>query len=167
MPVATAPADRSPTPETRSKRRREDRQPPSPTVVIADANPWVRRELAMGISPHLPNGTPGEARSPAEVLMSIAEPRCRVLVIDPCMPTVGQSDGLPLLRRICCLRRDLLILVLTPHPRQLLRDRGLPAQIEHVYAKSVSAIWLSRFIGLALLQGEEPDGPGYAVDHGR
>lgn len=122
------------------------------SIIIADPNPWVRRELAQTIRPYLGTEIINEARSPAEVLTLVADPHCRVLVIDPCMPTLGQTDGVPLLRRICCLRPDLLVLVLSPQRFSLLRDRALPAQIEHVYAKSVSAAWLCRFISLALLR---------------
>ncbi|HYQ22067.1 response regulator [Stenotrophomonas sp.] len=123
---------------------------PSQTWVIADPNPWLRRELTHHISTHLGGARAGEARSPSEVLTLIADPRCRVLVIDPCMPTVGQSDGMPLLRRIRSLRDDLLVLVLTQHPRHMLRDHALPAGIEHVYAKTVDPAWLCRFIAPAL-----------------
>lgn len=119
-------------------------------LVIADANPWVRSELVLGIFPHLQGQAPREARSPSEVLARISEPACKVLVIDPCMPTIGQSDGIPLLRRICCLRRDLLILVLAEDPQRLLQDRALPGRIEHVHAKTVSRAWLWRFITPAL-----------------
>ncbi len=119
-------------------------------LVIADANPWVRSELVLGIFPHLQGRAPREARSPSEVLARIADPTCKVLVIDPCMPTVGQSDGIPLLRRICCLRRDLLILVLAEDPQRLLQDRALPGRIEHIHAKTVSRAWLWRFITPAL-----------------
>ncbi len=119
-------------------------------LVIADANPWVRSELVLGIFPHLQGQAPREARSPSEVLARIADPACKVLVIDPCMPTVGQSDGIPLLRRICCLRRDLLILVLAEDPQRFLQDRALPGRIEHVHAKTVSRAWLWRFITPAL-----------------
>jgi len=119
-------------------------------LVIADANPWVRNELVLGIFPHLQGQSPREARSPSEVLARIADPACKVLVIDPCMPTIGQSDGIPLLRRVCCLRRDLLILVLAEDPQRLLQDRALPGRIEHVHAKTVSRAWLWRFITPAL-----------------
>ena len=77
-----------------------------------------------------------------------------MLVIDPCMPTVGQTDGMPLLRRICCLRRDLKILVLARHPQHLLRDKALPRQISHVYGKNISAAWLCRLVHRALAQPE-------------
>lgn len=119
-------------------------------LVIADANPWVRRELVRSVLPHLDGVTLSEARSPAEVLMQVTHPHCKVLVIDPCMPTVGQTDGMPLLRQICCLRRDLLILVLAQQPLRLLQDRALPAQVRHVYAKTVNPLWLCRFISQAL-----------------
>ncbi|MGS7841783.1 hypothetical protein ACVMVA_08920 [Stenotrophomonas forensis] len=122
----------------------------APTLVIADPNPWVRRELVRSVQPHLDGKALSEARSPAEVLMQIANPHCKVLVIDPCMPTVGQTDGMPLLRQICCLRRDLLILVLAQQPLRLLQDRALPAQVGHVYAKTVNPLWLCRFISQAL-----------------
>lgn len=123
---------------------------PDPTLVIADPNPWVRRELVRSVQPHLDGKALSEARSPAEVLVQIANPHCKVLVIDPCMPTVGQTDGMPLLRQICCLRRDLLILVLAQQPLRLLQDRALPAQVGHVYAKTVNPLWLCRFISQAL-----------------
>lgn len=121
-----------------------------PALVIADANPWVRRELVRSVLPHLDGVTLSEARSPAEVLMQVTHPHCKVLVIDPCMPTVGRTDGMPLLRQICCLRRDLLILVLAQQPLRLLQDRALPAQVRHVYAKTVNPLWLCRFISQAL-----------------
>lgn len=126
----------------------------SATLVIADANPWIRRELSQLTRSHLRTETIHEARSPSEVLMRVADPRCRVLVIDPCMPTVGQTDGTPLLRRICCLRRDLHILVLTRQPQNLLRDKALPRQIAHVCSKNISATWLRRFIDRALSEAE-------------
>lgn len=131
-------------------------------LVIADANPWVRSELALGIFPHLQGQAPREARSPSEVLARIADPTCKVLVIDPCMPTIGQSDGIPLLRRICSLRRDLLILVLAEDPQRLLQDKALPGRIEHVHAKTVSRAWLWRFITPALEQ-QFPDLPASAA----
>lgn len=69
------------------------------------------------------------------------------------MPTVGQADGMPLLRRICCLRRDLLILVLAQQPLRVLQDRALPAQIGHVYAKTVNPSWLCHVVSQALHGG--------------
>lgn len=130
-------------------------QPSDPhPVVIADANPWIRRELALNIRQLRGAVTIHEARSPSEVLAHIADPRCAMLVIDPCMPTVGQTDGMPLLRRICCLRRDLKILVLARHPQHLLRDKALPRQISHVYGKNISAAWLCRLVHRALAQPE-------------
>ncbi len=124
------------------------------SVVIADPNPWVRRELGLNTLTHLWPKAIREARSPSEVLQQIADPRCRVLVIDPCMPTIGQTDGIPLLRRICCLRRDLQILVLARQPQNLLRDKALPRQIAHVCGKNISAAWLRRFIDRALAEAE-------------
>ncbi len=126
----------------------------SPTVVLADANPWVRRELNNHLHPHFGADAIAEARSPSDVLLQIADPRCRVLVIDPCMPTIGQTDGIPLLRRVCCLRRDLQILVLARQPQNLLRDKALPRQIAHVCSKNISAAWLRRFIDRALSEAE-------------
>lgn len=122
------------------------------SVVIADANPWLRREIGLNIQPYLGRETVQEARSPSEVLMRVADPNCRALVIDPCMPTIGQTDGMPLLRRIYCLRRDLHILVLARQPQLLLRDKSFPRQIAHVYGKNISAAWLGRFIAMALRQ---------------
>ncbi|MBK0012034.1 hypothetical protein IAE56_06550 [Stenotrophomonas sp. S41] len=124
------------------------------TIVIADANPWVRCELNNHLHPHFGADAIAEARSPSEVMLQIADPRCRVLVIDPCMPTIGQTDGIPLLRRICCLRRDLQILVLARQPQQLLRDKAFPRQIGHVYGKNISATWLCRFVDRALAEAE-------------
>lgn len=137
---------------------------PGPALVIADPNPWVRRELVRSVLPHLEGKVLGEARSPAEVLMQIANPDCKVLVVDPCMPTVGQTDGMPLLRQICCLRSDLLILVLAQQPLRVLQDRELPAQIRHVYAKTVNPVWLGRFISQALegSTGVTPQAPDAA-----
>lgn len=132
--------------ETRSLPILERPGEPSPTVVIADPNPCVRRELGRSIRALLGGEPPREARSPSEVLTWIADARCKVLVIDPCMPTVGQHDGMPLLRRICSLRNDLLVLVISHQPRQLLRDRALPSRIKHVYAKTVDPAWLCHFI---------------------
>lgn len=132
-------------------------QPPKPThsiLVIADANPWVRRELGEQIRPLLPSQAVQDARSPFEVMLQIADPRCRLLVIDPCMPTIGQTDGIPLLRRVCCLRRDLQVLVLARQPHQLLRDKAFPRQISHVYGKNISATWLCRFVDRALTEAE-------------
>ncbi|CAH0287830.1 response regulator [Stenotrophomonas lactitubi] len=126
----------------------------APTLVIADPNPWVRHELALHIRPRLGAESVHEARSPSEVLAQVADPRCRMLVIDPCMPTLGQTDGVPLLRRICCLRRDLHILVLARQPQHLLRDKAFPRQIAHVCRKNISAAWLYRFIDRALTQSE-------------
>ena len=126
----------------------------SPTLLLADANPWVRRELNHHLHPHFGADAIAEARSPSEVMLQIADPRCRVLVIDPCMPTIGQTDGVPLLRRICCLRRDLQVLVLARQPQQLLRDKAFPRQIGHVYGKNISATWLCRFVDRALAQAE-------------
>jgi len=123
-------------------------------VVLADANPWVRRELNNHLHPHFGADAIAEARSPSDVLLQIADPRCRVLVIDPCMPTIGQTDGIPLLRRVCCLRRDLQILVLARQPQNLLRDKALPRQIAHVCSKNISAAWLRRFIDRALSEAE-------------
>lgn len=131
----------------------ENRSSPVPTLVIADANPWIRRELIHGALPYLGGKALGEARSPADVLTQIASPRCKALIIDPCMPTVGQVDGMPLLRRICCLRRDLLILVLAQQPLRVLQDRALPAQIGHVYAKTVNPSWLCHFVSQAVREG--------------
>ncbi len=131
-----------------------ERRSLSATLVIADANPWIRRELSQQIRPHLRTETIHEARSPSEVLMRVADPRCSLLVIDPCMPTLGQTDGTPLLRRICCLRRDLHILVLARQPQQLLRDKAFPRQIGHVCGKNISATWLCRFVERALAQAE-------------
>ncbi|KAA8995112.1 hypothetical protein FJU31_15650 [Stenotrophomonas cyclobalanopsidis] len=127
---------------------------PSATLVIADANYWIRNELRLHIHPVLETETIHEVRSPSEVLTHIADPRCRALVIDPCMPTIGQTDGIPLLRRVCCLRRDLQILVLARQPQQLLRDKAFPRQIRHVYGKNISATWLCRFVDRALAQAE-------------
>ncbi|WP_159097530.1 hypothetical protein [Stenotrophomonas sp. SAU14A_NAIMI4_5] len=127
---------------------------PSITLVIADANPWIRHELSLHARQILGISTISEARSPSDVLLQIADPRCRVLVIDPCMPTIGQTDGVPLLRRICCLRRDLQILVLARQPQQLLRDKAFPRQIAHVYGKNISATWLCRFVDRALEEAE-------------
>jgi len=142
-------------PSERNVHRGDDDQIPLPeTIVIADANPWVRRELNNHLHPHFGVDTIADARSPSEVLQQIADPRCRVLVIDPCMPTIGQTDGIPLLRRICCLRRDLQILVLARQPQQLLRDKALPRQIGHVYSKNISATWLCRFVDRALAHAE-------------
>jgi len=126
----------------------------SHTLLIADPNPWIRRELNQHLHPHFGADAIAEARSPSEVMLQIADPRCRVLVIDPCMPTIGQTDGIPLLRRICCLRRDLQILVLARQPQQLLRDKAFPRQIGHVYGKNISAIWLCRFVDRALAHAE-------------
>lgn len=105
------------------------------------------------LQPHLDGKTLGEARSPANVLTQIASPCCKVLIIDPCMPTVGQADGMRLLRNICCLRRDLLILVLAQQPLLVLQDRALPAQIGHVYAKTVNPSWLCHVVSQALREG--------------
>lgn len=127
---------------------------PTITLVIADANPWIRQELSLHARQILGASTISEARSPSEVMLQIADPRCRVLVIDPCMPTIGQTDGVPLLRRICCLRRDLQILVLARQPQQLLRDKAFPRQIGHVYGKNISATWLCRFVDRALAEAE-------------
>jgi len=124
----------------------EHRGEPSPTVVIADPNPCVRRELGRSIGALLGGEPAREARSPSDVLALIADAGCKALVIDPCMPTVGQHDGMPLLRRICCLRNDLLVLVISHQPRQLLRARALPPRIKHVYAKTVDPAWLCQFI---------------------
>ena len=44
----------------------------------------------------------------------------------------------------------LLILVLAQQPLRLLQDRALPAQVGHVYAKTVNPLWLCRFISQAL-----------------
>ncbi|MGE6332845.1 hypothetical protein [Stenotrophomonas sp. NPDC077659] len=126
----------------------------SATLVIADANPWVRQELGAHIRPLLAPQAVQDARSPSEVLMRVADPSCRMLVIDPCMPTLGQTDGVPLLRRICCLRRDLHILVLARHPQQLLRDKAFPRQIAHVHGKNIHASWLWRRIERALAESE-------------
>lgn len=123
-------------------------------IVIADANRWIRRELVLNIFPLLQGQASREARSPSEVLERISNATCKVLIIDPCMPTVGQSDGIPLLRRICCLRRDLRILVLTRQPQQLLRDSAFPRQIGHVHGKNINATWLCRFVDQALAQAE-------------
>ncbi|MDR2960746.1 MAG: hypothetical protein LBV10_14490 [Stenotrophomonas sp.] len=152
LPMHTDHAPGSPpqTSTTRPAGSPQCRQSAPSTIVIADANPWVRRELAISLRPHLRAETLIEARSPAEVLAPIANPHCTALVIDPCMPTIGQTDGLPLLRQICCLRNDLLILVLAHQPLRLLQDRRLPTQIRHVYAKTVNPRWLCRFISQAL-----------------
>jgi len=144
----------------------ESRPSPLPSLVIADANPWIRRELIRRLQPHLDGRTLGEARSPAEVLTQIASPRCNALIIDPCMPTVGQADGMPLLRRICCLRRDLLILVLAQQPLRVLQDPPLPAQIGHVYAKTVNPSWLRHVVSQALHGGSSGVTPP-AQDAGR
>lgn len=128
--------------------------PTQPTLVIADANPWVRQELGAHFRPLLAPQSVQEARSPSEVLMRIANPRCRMLVIDPCMPTLGQTDGVPLLRRICCMRDDLHILVLARQPQLLLRDKAFPRQIAHVHGKSIHASWLCRLVERALTESE-------------
>lgn len=142
-------------PSERNFHRGDDDQISLPeTIVIADANPWVRRELIQHLRPHFGAGAIAEARSPSEVMLQTADPRCRVLVIDPCMPTIGQTDGIPLLRRVCCLRRDLQILVLARQPQQLLRDKAFPRQIGHVYGKNISATWLCRFVDRALAKAE-------------
>ncbi|WP_256644207.1 MULTISPECIES: hypothetical protein [unclassified Stenotrophomonas] len=86
--------------------------------------------------------------------MRVADPNCRMLVIDPCMPTLGQTDGVPLLRRICSLRRDLHILVLAQQPQLLLRDKAFPRQIAHVHGKSIHVTWLCLLIERALTEGE-------------
>lgn len=124
------------------------------TLVIADPNPWVRRELSQHLRQHLRAVAISEARSPSEVLAHIADPHCTMLVIDPCMPTVGQTDGIPLLRRICCLRRDLQILVLARQPQRLMCDKAFPRQIAHVHGKNISAAWLCCLVERALAQPE-------------
>ncbi|HIE1098860.1 MULTISPECIES: hypothetical protein [Stenotrophomonas] len=153
MPTQNIPRDIFPVAAVRLSRTAGVPAAFAPTLVIADPNPWVRRELVRSVLPHLEGKVPGEARSPAEVLMQIANPDCKVLVVDPCMPTLGQTDGMPLLRQICCLRSDLLILVLAQQPLRVLQDRELPAQIRHVYAKTVNPVWLGRFISQALREG--------------
>lgn len=126
----------------------------APSLLIADANPWVRSEFNRHLRSQRVAVAIHEARSPSEVLTRITDPRCTMLVIDPCMPTIGQTDGIPLLRRICCLRSDLQILVLARQPQLLLRDKAFPRQIAHVYGKNISAAWLCRFVERALAQPE-------------
>ena len=154
MHAAVAFVDSLPRSDTRLEHVRTPHRHTSPTLLLADANPWVRRELNNHLHPHFGADVIAEARSPSDVLQQIADPRCRVLVIDPCMPTIGQTDGIPLLRRVCCLRRDLQILVLARQPQQLLRDKAFPRQIGHVYGKNISATWLCRFVDRALAQAE-------------
>lgn len=143
-----------PTSKTRTEGFGTPHRRTSPTLLLADANPWIRRELNQHLHPHFGADAIAEARSPSEVLLQVADSRCRVLVIDPCMPTIGQTDGVPLLRRICCLRRDLHILVLARQPQHLLRDKSFPRQIAHVCRKNISAARLYRFIDRALTQSE-------------
>ncbi|WP_295521150.1 hypothetical protein [uncultured Stenotrophomonas sp.] len=124
----------------------------TPQVVVADPNPWIRRELSLQLQPYLAASAILQARSPTEVLTHIADPQCRMLVIDPCMPTPGQTDGLPLLRHVFGLRPDLHIFVLAMQPQQLLRDRTFPRQIAHVHDKHIASAWLAPFIAQALMQ---------------
>lgn len=154
MHSTTASAFEARPPERGFQRGIDDQISLPETILIADANPWVRRELNHHLRPHFGADAIAEARSPSEVMLQIADPRCRVLVMDPCMPTIGQTDGIPLLRRICCLRRDLHILVLARQPQQLLRDKAFPRQIGHVYGKNISATWLCRFVDRALAHAE-------------
>lgn len=123
-------------------------------IVIADANPWVRRELGLYMSAQLGGESIVEARSPSAVLDAIADPKRRILVIDPRMPTRGQCDGIPLLRQICRLRPELFVVVLSEEPHRLLRQRNLPPGIAHAYRKQMSPAWLWHIVTPALRAAE-------------
>ncbi|WMJ69897.1 response regulator [Stenotrophomonas sp. 24(2023)] len=89
-----------------------DRAEPSMNIVIADPNPVLRRELQACLQQHVAGSSITHARSPHEAEQHAGNPACDLLVIDPYMPTPGQSDGIALLNRIVRARPDLQVIVL-------------------------------------------------------
>ena len=93
-------------------------------ILIVDDHPLVRHGLASLIGPQSDLAVCGEATTPAEALAAIQRLRPDLAVIDL---TLGDADGLDLVKTIAARHRDVAVLVCSMHPESAYAERALRA----------------------------------------
>jgi DNA-binding NarL/FixJ family response regulator len=93
-------------------------------ILIVDDHPLVRHGLASLIGPQADLAVCGEAATPAEALAAVERLRPDLAIVDL---TLGDADGLDLVKTIAARHRNVSVLVCSMHKESAYAERALRA----------------------------------------